>query len=209
MEEELISKKDLLKEAGISYGQLYRWKRKNLIPESWFIRKSTFTGQETFFPKAKMMTRIKQIIDLKDGLSLDQLADQLSGNLNVNTTSLSKEYLMERNIVSSEVMELFPLNQSTTSEFQYSTILSLLIVEEGLKSGEISLEEAKQMITLLINNGKKGQDAEELHVFILRKMGVSFVMITENANMIVEANVKIVIHIEVKNVKQKLARLLV
>jgi len=24
---------------GISYGQLYRWKRKGLIPESWFIRR--------------------------------------------------------------------------------------------------------------------------------------------------------------------------
>lgn len=49
MEEDLISKKELLDETGISYGQLYRWKRKQLIPEEWFIRKSTFTGQETFF----------------------------------------------------------------------------------------------------------------------------------------------------------------
>lgn len=48
MEEDLISKKELLDETGISYGQLYRWKRKQLIPEEWFIRKSTFTGQETF-----------------------------------------------------------------------------------------------------------------------------------------------------------------
>lgn len=49
MEEQLISKKELLERTSISYGQLYRWKRKNLIPEEWFIRKSTFTGQETFF----------------------------------------------------------------------------------------------------------------------------------------------------------------
>ncbi len=53
MDERLISKKELLEHAGISYGQLYRWKRKNLIPEDWFIRKSTFTGQETFFPGIK------------------------------------------------------------------------------------------------------------------------------------------------------------
>ncbi|MFZ7625597.1 DUF4004 family protein, partial [Bacillus cereus] len=50
MSTDLISKKDLLELTGISYGQLYRWKRKNLIPEDWFVRKSTFTGQETFFP---------------------------------------------------------------------------------------------------------------------------------------------------------------
>ena len=34
----LISKKDLLAETGISYGQLYRWKREQLIPEEWFIK---------------------------------------------------------------------------------------------------------------------------------------------------------------------------
>lgn len=53
MEEQLISKKELLEETSISYGQLYRWKRKNLIPEEWFIRKSTFTGQETFFSESR------------------------------------------------------------------------------------------------------------------------------------------------------------
>ena len=38
--EELISKKELLEQTGISYGQLYRWKRKNIIPEEWLDRKS-------------------------------------------------------------------------------------------------------------------------------------------------------------------------
>lgn len=32
MEENLISKKELLEKTGISYGQLYRWKRKNIYP---------------------------------------------------------------------------------------------------------------------------------------------------------------------------------
>ena len=51
MEENLISKKELLERYGMSYGALYRWKRKGLIPEDWFIRKATATGQETFFPE--------------------------------------------------------------------------------------------------------------------------------------------------------------
>ena len=41
----LISKKDLLNDTGISYGQLYRWKREGLIPEEWFIKQPSFTGQ--------------------------------------------------------------------------------------------------------------------------------------------------------------------
>ncbi|WP_241893185.1 DUF4004 family protein [Mammaliicoccus sciuri] len=53
MDIQLISKKELLVECGITYGQLYRWKRKKLIPDEWFIRKSTYTGQESFFPERK------------------------------------------------------------------------------------------------------------------------------------------------------------
>ncbi len=50
-----ISKKDLLELTGISYGQLYRWKRKGLIPEAWFVKKPAFTGQETFFPRTEIL----------------------------------------------------------------------------------------------------------------------------------------------------------
>ena len=49
MDEDLISKKELLERYGISYGALYRWKRMGLIPESWFLRRSTPNGQETYF----------------------------------------------------------------------------------------------------------------------------------------------------------------
>jgi hypothetical protein len=71
---ELISKKDVLQATGISYGQLYRWKRKGLIPEGWFIRRSTFTGQETFFPREKILERIEQVLRLKEDHPLDDLA---------------------------------------------------------------------------------------------------------------------------------------
>jgi hypothetical protein len=58
MEQELISKKELLELYDISYGALYRWKRKGLIPEDWFIKKSTVTGQETFFPRKLICERM-------------------------------------------------------------------------------------------------------------------------------------------------------
>lgn len=76
--DELISKKDVLKITGISYGQLYRWKRMGLIPEAWFIRRSTFTGQETFFPKEKILRRIEEILKLKEDHSLEELVRILS-----------------------------------------------------------------------------------------------------------------------------------
>ena len=72
-----ISKKDLLTETGISYGQLYRWKREGLIPEEWFVKRSAFTGQETFFPKEKITERVSMILDMKDEQSLDEIREKL------------------------------------------------------------------------------------------------------------------------------------
>lgn len=77
--ENLISKRQLLAKYAISYGALYRWKRKGLIPEDWFIKKSTVTGQETFFPKELICERIELILNTKDELLLDELASRLSG----------------------------------------------------------------------------------------------------------------------------------
>ena len=71
---DLISKKDLLATTGISYGQLYRWKRERLLPEEWFIKQSSYTGQETFFPKEQVLSRIKAILELKDDHSLEELS---------------------------------------------------------------------------------------------------------------------------------------
>lgn len=79
--EELIPKKEVLRLTGISYGQLYRWKRLGLIPEAWFIRRSTFTGQETFFPKEKILKRIEDILRLKDEYPLEELVRLLSPEL--------------------------------------------------------------------------------------------------------------------------------
>lgn len=78
MSEELISKKEVLRLTGISYGQLYRWKRMGLIPEAWFIRRSTFTGQETFFPREKILKRIEEILRLKEEHSLEELVRLLA-----------------------------------------------------------------------------------------------------------------------------------
>ncbi|MBS5852865.1 MAG: DUF4004 family protein [Staphylococcus sp.] len=69
----MISKKDLLIKTNISYGQLYRWKREGLIPEEWFVKTSTQTGQETFFDEDLIIPRINKILDLKDEFSIDDI----------------------------------------------------------------------------------------------------------------------------------------
>jgi len=105
MESELISKKELLELYGISYGALYRWKRKGLIPEDWFIKKSTVTGQETFFPRALVCERIELIIDQKDEKSLDELEKHFSDQSEKKTvliinTSVGKKRIFLNDIKS-------------------------------------------------------------------------------------------------------------
>ena len=76
MDPDFISKKELLERYGISYGALYRWKRMGLIPEDWFLRKSTSTGQETYFRRAQILPRMEPI--LARGASLEDLARELN-----------------------------------------------------------------------------------------------------------------------------------
>ena len=76
MDQNLISKKELLEMYGICYGALYRWKRMGLIPEDWFIRRSTSTGQETYFRREQILPRMEQIMDR--GASLEELAKEMN-----------------------------------------------------------------------------------------------------------------------------------
>lgn len=104
MEEKLISKKKLLEKYGISYGALYRWKRKGLIPDEWFVKKSTVTGQETFFPEELVTKRIEMIQSMKDDVLLDELAKKLSGDERAN------EYLLISTVFGEKKIKLSDIN---------------------------------------------------------------------------------------------------
>lgn len=134
MFEELISKKELLEEMKISYGQLYRWKRKKLIPEEWFIKKSVSTGQETFFPRNKIINRINKILELKDEISLDDLANQFS--YNVNNIKIKRTYLTKNNIIPLNIIERFELIINVNEEiYEQSRLFTLFVFEELIKIG--------------------------------------------------------------------------
>lgn len=106
MEQELLSKKELLERYGISYGALYRWKRKGLIPEDWFIKKATVTGQETFFPKALICERVELILGQKDELSLDELAGQINQQTQMQAVLTVKTVYGDRTFSLSDVQSI-------------------------------------------------------------------------------------------------------
>jgi len=207
MSNELISKKELLNLTGISYGQLYRWKRKDLIPEEWFIRKSTYTGQETFFPKQEILERISKIQMMKDNVSLDDLANMFSPVS--GTQQLTKEGLIQSKLVSETVVKFYYEHgkiYQDTLDFQH--ILAMYALEKLLTSGEVMLAEC-EMVVKLIHEYYFPAEAKNLVLLIIRKMGVSSGAIFEKSNVVhFDENTKVVSQIDflqlVEELKMKL-----
>lgn len=190
MSDNLISKKELLDLTGISYGQLYRWKRKNLIPEDWFIRKSSYTGQETFFPRLKIIPRIDKILNMKEDLSLDELADVFSPSL--GEVQLSAGEILDRNIVTSGALNLYIQVTGHQDHFAFDKVLMIYVLDKLLQSGDISLDEGKMLLGTLeehlsIFSGKDSQ------LILIRKMGVAaFILVSSGSTICFDQGVKIV-----------------
>lgn len=109
--DELISKREVLERYGISYGALYRWKRLGLIPEEWFLKKATVTGQETFFRKENICPRVELILSRKEQISLEELAEELAGT--------QKSRQSQRRLV---LKNGFDTREYTIDELQSATI---------------------------------------------------------------------------------------
>ena len=202
MEQELISKKELLELTKISYGQLYRWKRKNLIPEEWFIRKSTYTGQETFFPKERILDRIEKIKNMKGDVSLDELANMLSPNL----TELvrKREDLIKLNIISKSTLEFYTEERVKDKELNFEKILYLSILDNLFDSGKINFDEGKLILNFLeeFYPKYKGKNCELL---FLRKLGISSCCLVSKSNMInFENSMKIVENLNLTDLIEEL-----
>lgn len=171
---ELISKKELLELTKISYGQLYRWKRKKLIPEDWFIKKSSFTGQETFFPKEEILDRINRILGMKDGLSLDEIARMLSPN--VTETSIKKEEFKNKRIVDEMTITIYNNMYKLDDIYSFQDILQIYVLEQFIKSGEVSIDEGKNIIDTIKGHYDTVKD-KNCEVLLVRKFGAAICLI--------------------------------
>ncbi|MBB6715028.1 DUF4004 family protein [Clostridium gasigenes] len=192
MHEELISKKELLSKTNISYGQLYRWKRKNIIPEEWFIKKSVSTGQETFFPRDKILERINIILELKDDASLDELANKFTNKTIVK--NIKRSYLITRKIVSELVLNRFEEFMGTSEEYDDNILFSLLIYNELIKSGLMSNEEIKN-ISMQASKDYSKIIKSDYNLIIKRKLGVCFHYVTKEKEELINDNEAKVIYI--------------
>ncbi|MBW5468838.1 DUF4004 family protein [Brevibacillus formosus] len=202
METNVISKKDLLELTGISYGQLYRWKRKNLIPEEWFIRRATFTGQETFFPREQILARIDKILNMKDDLSLDELADMFSPSM--SGISLTADELLARNIVSTTSLEVFNVFHGSLRTFTFQQALYAYVLEKLLAAGDLSVDEGGGLLQVLASHYPKFE-GKPCELIFMRKMGIStFVLVSGSTEMYFDSGVKVVKRLDLANCIEEL-----
>jgi hypothetical protein len=202
MEEELISKKELLETTNVSYGQLYRWKRKNLIPEEWFIKKSSYTGQETYFPRKKILDRIDKIVNMKEDVSLDDLALMFSPQL--ADVFLSEDELLKKNIVTQQTLTMYKNIYGEINTFSFEKILYISLLEKSLASGNVSLDEGKLIIETLEENHKllEGKNCE---MIFLRKFGMALCFLISVPNEIyIDKGAKIILRINISQCIEEL-----
>ena len=124
-----ISKKELLTKTGISYGQLYRWKRERLIPEEWFVKRSAITGQETYFPREQILDRVEAIIDLKEDHSLEEIRSILASE---HSSLLGRKRIEALEILPKDLFDKVPYLQDK-KEFRRGEIGFMLMVTDVAK----------------------------------------------------------------------------
>ncbi|HDX7084370.1 TPA: YhbD family protein [Clostridioides difficile] len=171
--EELISKKDLLSKTNISYGQLYRWKRKNIIPEEWFIKKSAFTGQETFFPRDKILERIELILSMKEETSLDDIANMFMKK-DINK-EFDIDFILSKEVICNYTKEIFQNLYNKEQSIGKKELLILSIIEKFLVKSTITFEELKLIVNIIEENFMSIYN-ENGKIYLFRKFGVPFVV---------------------------------
>ena len=208
MENDLISKRDVLQQTGISYGQLYRWKRKGLIPEEWFIRKSTFTGQETFFPRDKILARIERIRNMKEeDLSLEAMADTFSPAM-VADVALAPEEIRSRRLVSEAALDLFLERRAESGPLLFGELLAVGMLDRLLSAGEISLDEGRALVETLAA-GVVATQGREYELVLVRKLGLStWLLKPAGCEIILEPSARAVVRLGLGEVSEQMKQTL-
>ncbi len=185
----LISKKDLLAETGISYGQLYRWKRERLIPEEWFIKQSSYTGQETFFPKEQIINRIQSIQELKDKYSLEELAKILSPE--VADTGFTMEDLQLIDEISNEMLHTFQsiLNKDN---FSFIEVLLMVISSKVMKEYSLTLYQIGDLLQWMTSFVSAMKSTGYIIVIYMKDQDYYSVIYQEQSKVFVDERLKLV-----------------
>ncbi|MCH4153411.1 MAG: YhbD family protein [Saccharofermentans sp.] len=190
MDDKLISKKELLSLEQISYGTLYRWKRQGLIPESWFIHRATDIGQATFFPEEKIVARIERIKELKNELSVDQMQELFSAN--VESFKIPLKDFRDLELVGKMAVTAFTSVFPKKDVLDFNDVFGMYVVDHLMKLSGIYLEDGKQVLRLLCKY-LSAEASKEYQLLLLRKMGVPMTVLVRGGDeILLEDNTEVI-----------------
>lgn len=196
-----ISKKDLLKETGISYGQLYRWKREGIIPEEWFIKQSAFTGQETVFPKTQILNRIKAIQELKDKYTLEELAKILSPEIAERYFTTDDLKIIEE--IQNNLIPAFAQGFDKNS-FTYVEVLIMIAMSELKTNSDISLGQIIEMVEGLKDHLSQIKSTGFIFIVFDRSNDYYATLYEEQAKVFIDSRLKILGQIHLNDISNNL-----
>lgn len=203
MSEELITKKQLLDLTGISYGQLYRWKRKGIIPEQWFIKKSSFTGQETFFEKDKILERIDKIMELKDNTSLDELADMFS--INPAAKMYTRESIVSSGILTDGFIDLYNRSFGNRETFKFKDLMCMYMFKMMIKKNDIEFNDIEDIIRRFYDKYDSLQD-KDYDLIVLGKEETTVTIISEKSSCYVLDNSKVIFDVNIHKIASQIKK---
>lgn len=96
-----------------------------------------------------ILSRIHNIVNMKDGLSLDEMADKLSDKASFEKVSVTAKEIIERNIVSTTTLRKFGESLGDESKYTFEELVHLFAVDRLLSAGEMSMEEAELLFRTL------------------------------------------------------------
>lgn len=195
-----ISKKDLLLLTHISYGQLYRWKREGLIPESWFFKRSSYTGQETFFPRVEILERIQFIQENKDRYSLEDLAKMLSPE-----KSNRKFYpvdLEKINIINSEVSSLY-YDFINRENFTYTEVIVLCAISEVVEKYQLVIKDQMDWIISLAHLFVNEHNIDQTIMICELGNQLFTILVNENNEAKIDEQIKVIAKINLSEVAKE------
>lgn len=205
MDEQLITKRELLEITGISYGALYRWKRMKLLPDEWFIHRATVTGHETFLPREKVLARVEEIQRMKSSMSLDEIAQHFQPGP-PGEVALTAAEVAAAGVALPPIISQYMATAGKEGAFSYEDLLGLYVFAGLLMDGSVSREEAYELAKAAMD---VNEDISEPVVYLLRKYGVPFcVTAGEMQKVIFDSSAAMVVKISVSEKKQSLGALL-
>ena len=143
--------------------------------------------------------------DIPYGISLDELAYKFSKN--IKDILINKTYIIDKNIVSSSIVNLFEEFMGSNEKYDEKSLLALMVFKEMIDSGFLSMDEMKK-ISLKIKEVYERLGSDDYILSVKRKYGVSFVVLNkEKEEIIVDDEAKAILEIDLGKIMDEIKRI--